>query len=138
MTTHAGIIAEARTWLGTPYHHQGRAKGVGCDCIGLVIGVGRALGLVAVDAGGYSRQPDGRSLRAGFERHAVALPLDRLQPGDVLMMRIRRDPQHVGILGPGGTLIHAHSGAGRVVEIPLDDRWRDRIVAAFAYPGLAD
>lgn len=25
-------VAEAITWLGTPYHHQGRVKGVGVDC----------------------------------------------------------------------------------------------------------
>ena len=24
-------VAEALTWLGTPYHHQGRVKGVGVD-----------------------------------------------------------------------------------------------------------
>ncbi len=28
-------IAAARTCLGTPFHHQGRAPGVGLDCIGL-------------------------------------------------------------------------------------------------------
>ena len=25
-------VQEALTWLGTPYHHQGRVKGVGVDC----------------------------------------------------------------------------------------------------------
>ncbi len=33
------VIAEARTWLGTPWHHQASVKGVGCDCIGFVRGV---------------------------------------------------------------------------------------------------
>ena len=33
------IIQTARQWLDTPYHHQARVKGVGVDCIGLVIGV---------------------------------------------------------------------------------------------------
>lgn len=37
------IIAEARAWIGTPYRHQGSLKGVGCDCLGLVCGVWRAL-----------------------------------------------------------------------------------------------
>ena len=27
----AAFLAEARSWLGTPYRHQGRRKGVGCD-----------------------------------------------------------------------------------------------------------
>ncbi|WP_436904878.1 hypothetical protein [Acinetobacter johnsonii] len=25
-------VQEALTWLGTPYHHQGRVKDVGVDC----------------------------------------------------------------------------------------------------------
>ena len=32
----ADIVEEARSWLGTPYHHQAALKGVGCDCIGLL------------------------------------------------------------------------------------------------------
>ena len=35
------IIAEARSWLGTPWHHQASLKGVGCDCIGFVRGVAK-------------------------------------------------------------------------------------------------
>ena len=33
------IMTEVREWIGTPYQHQGRAKGFACDCLGLVIGV---------------------------------------------------------------------------------------------------
>ena len=28
----ARIVAEAMTWLGTPYHHRGKLKGIGVDC----------------------------------------------------------------------------------------------------------
>ena len=37
------IVAEARAWIGTPYRHQASLQGVGCDCLGLVRGVWRAL-----------------------------------------------------------------------------------------------
>jgi NlpC/P60 family putative phage cell wall peptidase len=37
------ILEEARSWIGTPYQHQASLKGVGCDCIGLVRGVWRAV-----------------------------------------------------------------------------------------------
>lgn len=30
------VIAEAKTWIGTPYQHRGRVKGVGVDCGGLL------------------------------------------------------------------------------------------------------
>jgi cell wall-associated NlpC family hydrolase len=28
----AAVVAEARSWLGTPFHHQGRVKAAGVDC----------------------------------------------------------------------------------------------------------
>lgn len=30
------ILDEARTWVGTPFHHKARIKGVGVDCGGLI------------------------------------------------------------------------------------------------------
>ena len=43
MTIRETIIAEARAWIGTPYLHQASTPGAGCDCLGLVRGVWRAL-----------------------------------------------------------------------------------------------
>jgi NlpC/P60 family putative phage cell wall peptidase len=43
MIDRAAIVAEARTWIGTLYHHQASVKGIGCDCLGLVREVWRAL-----------------------------------------------------------------------------------------------
>ena len=31
------LVAEALTWLGTPYHHAGRVKGGGTDCGMLIL-----------------------------------------------------------------------------------------------------
>ena len=36
-------VAAARRWIGTPYRHQGSCRGAGCDCLGLVRGVWRAV-----------------------------------------------------------------------------------------------
>ena len=43
LITRAAIVAEARSWLGTPYHHQASRKGAGADCLGLVRGVWRTF-----------------------------------------------------------------------------------------------
>ena len=43
MTTREQIVAAARGWAGTPYHHQASVKGVGCDCLGLIRGLWREL-----------------------------------------------------------------------------------------------
>ena len=52
----ADIVALARGWLGTPYHHQASLKGVGCDCLGLIRGVyAEACGQPAETPPPYSR-----------------------------------------------------------------------------------
>ena len=37
------VLRSARSFLGTPYRHQGSRRGVGCDCLGLVRGVWREV-----------------------------------------------------------------------------------------------
>jgi hypothetical protein len=66
MTTRAQVATQARAWIGTPFAHQHRARGVGVDCVGLVIGVARELGLVpsCFDVTGYGSVPDGVALPA--------------------------------------------------------------------------
>ncbi len=134
------IIAEARSWLGTPWRHQASVKGVGCDCAGLVRGVGNRLGLMDCREGtpgtaefaGYGRAPEPKRMIRALDRF-----MDRRggvpQSGDVLLMRFDRDPQHLAILTDEGTIVHALSSAGRVVEHRLSPGWRARIVAAWGY-----
>jgi NlpC/P60 family putative phage cell wall peptidase len=130
------IIATARTWLGTPWVHQGRLKGIGVDCGGLIIGVGRELGLLDFDTQAYGRIPDGQRLRALCDEHLLAKPVSDIVPGDVLLMRFTRHPQHLAIVGDRGepfSLIHAYADAGRCVEHGADQKWRRRIVAAYSF-----
>lgn len=153
MTTRAEVAAEARTWLGTPWAHQGHMKGVGVDCGGLIGGIAVALGLVGPDFwqrdfapfAGYARQPTGDSLVRVLGAFMPRIEPDEALPGDVVALTFRRDPHHVGILvpyaaGPGVALLHALNSPGvrQVVEHRLDARWHTRIVAAFALPGVSD
>ncbi len=39
------IIRTARSYIGTPFHHHGRLKNIGVDCLGLLIGVAKELNL---------------------------------------------------------------------------------------------
>jgi NlpC/P60 family putative phage cell wall peptidase len=141
----AAVVAEARSWLGTPYRHQGRAKGVACDCLGLISGVGRALGLIDRDARGYSPSPDGKSLKAACDRYLVPVESGGAPaPGMVALLWVqnRRTPQHMAIVTrladgrPG--LIHAHQMLGEVKEHGLDAFWEKRIVQLYDYPGVVD
>ena len=85
-TPRAHIIAQAREWLGTPFHHQARVKGVGADCAGLVIGVARALDIVGpdFDVAAYPRTPDGTTLIRLLDQHMTRIALAAMQGGDVV------------------------------------------------------
>jgi NlpC/P60 family putative phage cell wall peptidase len=43
------VIAEAHTWLLTPFHDNQSLKGVGCDCLGFIVGVLRECGVDLYD-----------------------------------------------------------------------------------------
>lgn len=141
--TREEIVAEARSWIGTPWVHQGRIKGLSVDCVGLIGGVALAVGIQGardwsanLQFYNYGRQPDPLLLNDG-----CALWLDRIAVrdatmADVLVMRFRRDPQHFALLSATDYMIHAFAGAGKVVENRLDEKWRRRIVSAWRFRGI--
>lgn len=138
------IVAEARSWIGTPYHHQASVKHVGCDCLGLVRGVWRALlGPEPESIPGYSRDwgevGAQETMLGAARRHLIEIDVAEAQPGDVLVFRMRRGrvAKHAGIVadchGPTGSFIHAQEG-GPVCQVALSPWWRARVAAAFAFP----
>ena len=142
MTSRTQVVEAARGWLETPFHHQARLKGVGVDCVGLVIGVARELALVPqdLDVVGYPRTPDGTSLMATIRQHMTEIDRSSMQPGDVIVVSFDRDPQHLAILGDyrhgGLSIIHAAGNTGRVIETRLMFSNAMTFVAAFALPGI--
>ena len=134
------IVSSARSWLGTPWRHQASVRGLGCDCAGLIRGVGNELGLMDCREGapgteefaGYGRQPEPRRMLRALDRFMVRRRGEP-HPGDVLLMRFDRDPQHLAILTDEGTIVHALSTIGRVVEHRLSSDWRARVVAIWSY-----
>lgn len=130
------IIQQAITWFNTPYQHQGRLKGIGVDCSGLIIGIAKEFNLLnrhdepIQDITGYSRilKPDflEAALLEQFE------PTQHPQPGDIILFRIKRTPQHLGLLTQDG-FIHAHAEVGKVVETRWDAYWRERVIAYYKF-----
>jgi NlpC/P60 family putative phage cell wall peptidase len=118
-TVQAAIVACARTWLGTPYHHMQCVRGAGVDCAQLVRAVMvEAAGLPDFDAGYYPRdwmmhRSDERFL-AYVEAHAVEVSAP--QPGDVVMYRFGRCYAHASIVTDWPLIIHADSKCGMVAE----------------------
>lgn len=140
----ADIVAAARGWLGTPYHHQASVRGVGADCLGLVRGVWRDIYGTSPEAPpAYSRDwaeaTGEETLIAAAARHMVATDATTPHGGDVVVFRLRPGlvAKHAGILTSPNSFIHAMEG-GPASEVPLVPWWRRRIAAAFAFPGVQD
>ncbi|WP_439816232.1 hypothetical protein [Zavarzinia sp. CC-PAN008] len=146
--TDARIIAAARTWLGTPWRHQARTKGVGVDCANLVIGVGLEVGTLSPDRmepllaryGAYPRQPVPGRMIAALRSFLVEVerPAGTLLPADLPWMDWGGLPCHLGIATiladgrPG--LLHAFAPARRVVEHGLSADIHARVRAVFRLP----
>ena len=132
------LVAHTRLWLGTPYRHQASTRGAGCDCLGLVRGVWRALhGAEPEPPPPY--RPDwaetgGRELLLeAFSRWLI--PLDAPEPGDVLVFRMAPGAvaKHCAIQSGPDRMIHAYWGRA-CVESVLGRWWRERLAAVFRFP----
>lgn len=133
------VLAEARRWLATPYAHGASARGAGCDCLGLIRGIWRAIygfepeipayGPAWAEAGAPDR------LLKGLVRHFETLPIVAAAPGDVLLFArgAGRLAAHLGVLSGHDRLIHAYARRG-VVETRLTPALRRARVAAFVFP----
>ena len=138
----AELLAEARSWIGTPYRHQASLKGVGCDCLGLVRGLWRQfVGPEPVPVPAYSPQwaeagSAGESLLQAAGTWLVPVA-GTGAPGDVVLFRWRDGApvKHAGLLSETGGLIHAYERAG-VIESPLVPAWSRRISHVFSFPGV--
>lgn len=108
------IVAEARSWHLTPYHHMARIKGVGVDCLQILIGVYAAVGLVPddIDPGYYPNdwmlhRSEERYLE-GVSRYAHELPDgSEAKPGDFVVYLFGRCYSHSAIVLEPGLYVHA-------------------------------
>ena len=124
------MIEAARSYVGTPFRHQGRIPGKGLDCVGLLVCAARQAGVDVVDEAGYSMTPSADLLRQAVERNNVTL-VSEPQPGDVLVMRFSQEPQHLALYTERDTIIHAYLDIGKVCEHRYADVWRARTVAVY-------
>lgn len=130
------ILSAARGCIGTPFRHQGRIPGVALDCAGLVVAVAKEIGADYIDRPGYSRNPSGGLLESALDDQPCLERVTDRQPGDVLLMRFKGEPQHLAICA-GETVIHSYEAVGKVCEHRLADVWVSRIVRAYRFKGLA-
>lgn len=135
------VIAAARVFIGTPYRHQASLAGAGCDCLGLLRGVWRALyGAEPMTVPAYRADMRDPSNAGALRRAAEALLVAEAGPlaaGQVVLFRIggMAEPKHCGILVGPARFIHAQERLG-VVEADLTEAWARRVSGRFRFPGL--
>lgn len=150
IVTRSDIVAEARSWIDTPYRHQASLKGAGADCLGLIRGVYRTFcgpekDPVTPYSPNWAEETGQETLRDAARRHLVeieAVPFrdgTLLQEGDVILIRVKdRGPaKHAAIASGPDTIIHAYDRHA-VAENTLPSAWRRRIAYAFQFPGVTD
>jgi len=124
------VTAEARTWLGTPYHHHGRLKGVGVDCGQSLCAIYEAAGVTApIDPGTYSTAwhlHRSEELYVQWLERVGAVRTDVPVAGDVALFRFGRTFSHGGVLVDRQTVLHAYVSQAviltRLDEAPLAGR----------------
>lgn len=136
------VLKEARQWIGTPYLHQCSVRGIGCDCLGLVRGIWRALyGGEPEKIPAYS--PDWNEISKNETlldaAHRLFKPKQDEHPasGNLIVFRWHRKAiaKHLGIVSNPGLFIHAYEKSG-VVETTLTKHYQSYIAGVFQFPTL--
>ena len=127
------IVHAAKLWLGTPFHLQGRVKNVGCDCLGLLMGIAKELNLKATDGtplvnfdrSDYHIIHDGKILEEQLDK--LLEQTDQIEEGSLLLLEYDKNPQHLAIASSNNSIIHAHIKHRMVVEHSIDVWIRNKI-----------
>jgi len=128
------IIRTARGYVGTSFVHQGRTA-TGLDCIGLIVRVAWDMGLSDKDFLAYTRTPNARVFLENLPKYLTKKSFP-YAPGDILLLSLPLYPCHLAIYTDIGTVIHALSKRGSVVEHTLSDDWKARVRSAWEFPGV--
>lgn len=130
----AAVVAEALSWVGTPYVHMGRIKGVGVDCAQLLIAVYAGAGVVPnFVPENYTHDWYMHRSEELYLGHLMqfAAQVDEPKPGDVAAYRFGRTVSHAAIVTEPDYIVHAYRPHGmvdrmelRAMEDRFDSYWR--------------
>jgi NlpC/P60 family putative phage cell wall peptidase len=135
------IVAEARKWIDTPYHHQAMVREHGVDCLGLIRGV--YIGLYGNDpeipppySPDWGESDERELMFAAAREHLIERPEKTWELGDVLLFRLKPTvaAKHCAIVSNDDMMIHAYSEIG-VVETSIGSWWSRHVAGVFTFPG---
>lgn len=116
----ARVVEVAKTWLRTPYHHQGRIKGAGADCLTLLAEVYHEAGIVPkVEIPFYVHDwhlhRSEEKYLSGLLKYTHEISSPPL-PGDIILWKFGRCFSHGAIVADWPFFIHSYIGKGCVYE----------------------
>lgn len=132
------LVEAARSWVGTPYHHRARIKGVGADCGQLVIAAHVEAGLVEDFETGfyttdwhlhryedryiefverYLRRIDDAEL--SIDQRLSDDPAYGAPSASVIVFKVGRTFSHGGIVTDWPMMVHAYMPSGIVEEVSV-------------------
>ena len=141
------IIEEAKNWVGTPYLHQARVKGLtgGVDCAMLVAGIAYNVGIINDEIiKRIPPYPVQWNMHSDFPLLTTVMESfgclhknnNEKQPGDILVFKIGRVPAHLAVLIENDFMVHAYGGSiNKVIVSRFDERWIKRWKETYTFPG---
>lgn len=133
------IVIVSKTYIGTPFHHLGRVKKVGIDCIGITLGVAEELNILLTihpEFKRYGRKAKQRPLLDYMDEQFIKI--DNREIGSIAVSwfdRVAKEPSHLGIVTEIG-MVHTNGNLGITIEEHWSPKWTTRIVGYYKYPGV--
>jgi cell wall-associated NlpC family hydrolase len=135
--TGAQIVAQARTYLGVRYRHQGRSR-EGCDCVGLLACISEDLGVPVIYNTNYDHKPELQVFLDLMTQHCRDIPLTVRAPGDIALFRLPTGQWHTAVLTDADGMLHASLPLRKTVEHRLDEGWARQLKRVFRWQGVRD
>lgn len=128
---------DATDYVGLPFKARGRDH-AGVDCWGLVrLVYAEQMGIELPDNGGlYDSTEDADTLDRLIAEGKEAwqpVPLSEAVAGDVLVVRMRGQLMHVGLVVQRGLMLHTTEGCDATVERYTLNKWLLRIEGCYRY-----
>lgn len=133
------IADKAKTYVGTPFHHLGRVKRTGIDCIGIILGVAEELNIPLVihpEFKRYGRRSRQRPLLNYMDEQFIRT--ENRDIGSIAVSwydRVTKEPSHLGIV-TGIGMVHTNGHLKIAIEEHWSPKWAMKIVGFYKYPGV--
>ncbi len=132
----------AGRYIGLPFKGHGRDR-AGLDCWGLVrLVMAEQFGIALPShVQEYERTTQVEKIAVLIEREAQKwkiVPAGEETCGDVIVLRVRGRPMHVGLVLGDRQMLHIERGIDSVIERYNGPHWAERIAGFYRYKSVYD